>query len=135
MIRLVFKMTFTAIIIGAIFTFILFLSIGDDNYLGAFAIIGLLVGALLAYLLKNKHIPRVWAITFISLFSFIALLLIIYGVFGFIFDKDIITGHTYYEMGGIMPYLAIGVSLPLALTSITISLYLKKKKLKDSDNH
>ncbi len=128
MIRRVFKVIFTAIVTGIILVTILFLSVADDSFLGVFAIIGLLVGALFAYLLRNKHIPRNPAVIFISFFSIIALLLIIYGVYGIVFDKDLITGNKYYEMAGMIPFLALGVSIPLILLSITISLFIKKRE-------
>ncbi len=129
MIRQILKVMFTAIVFGFILTTILFLSIGDDNYLLVLAIVGLIVGILAAIPLRNKFINRNLAIALISFFSFIALLLITYAVYGFIFGEDMISGNQYYEMGGILPFLAFGVAIPFIFSSITIALYIQKREL------
>jgi uncharacterized membrane protein YjjP (DUF1212 family) len=129
MIKKILKVLCTVIVFGSLLTFILFLSIGDDNYLLIFAIIGLIVGTLTAIPLRNKYMNRNLAIVLISFFSFIALLLITYAVYGFIFGEDMITGNLYYEMGGMLPYLEFGTAIPFVFISITIALFIKRREL------
>jgi hypothetical protein len=129
MIKKILKVLCTAIVFGSLLTFILFISISDDNYLLIFAIIGLIVGTLTAIPLRNKYMNRNLAIVLISFFSFIALLLITYAVYGFIFGEDMITGNRYYEMGGMLPYLAFGTAIPFVFISITIALFIKRREL------
>ena len=127
MFKVILKVVFIAIIIAMIFTVGYQLVFGDvGNYWWILMIIGVAAGAFAGFKIKDKYIGRTLGITLLGFFLFLALLMIVYGAYGLIFDRDLITGQKYMEMGGMLPYLAIAASLFPMFLAFTVKLYLKK---------
>lgn len=83
----------------------------SDSELWTIAVFSVIIGSIIGYFLRDKYMPGKLGISIIWVLISLTFLMIIYGIYGAILNKDIFIGNKYEGMAGMLPYLVLISSL------------------------